>query len=81
MQPLSAILLYREPGGDTSFRRAPLESQKPVLSLNLESSILGSYCFTKHRGKDHSNLGSTSETLTYDDFKRWAMERARAELN
>jgi len=57
------------------------ESQKPVLSLNLESSILGSYCFTKHSGRDHLNLGHTNDELSYDDFKKWAMERAKTDLN
>ncbi len=57
------------------------ESQKPVLSLNLESSILGSQCFTEHQGKDHLNLGHTDNDLSYDEFKKWAMERAKKELN
>ena len=57
------------------------ESQKPVLSLNLESSILGSYCFTEHQGKDHLNLGHTDDDLSYDEFKKWAMERAKKDLN
>jgi hypothetical protein len=56
-------------------------SQKPVLSLNLESSILGSHCLTEHQGKDHLNLGHTDDDLSYDEFKKWAMERARKELN
>ncbi len=59
----------------------PNESQKPVLSLNLESSILGSYCFTEHHGKDHLNLGHIENDLSYDDFKKWAMERAKRDLN
>jgi hypothetical protein len=57
------------------------DSQKPVLSLNLESSILGSHCLTEHHGKDHLNLGHTDDDLSYDDFKKWAMERAKKELN
>ena len=57
------------------------DSQKPVLSLNLESSILGSYCFTEHQGKAHLNLGHTDDYLSYDDFKKWAMERAKKDLN
>ena len=57
------------------------ESQKPILSLNLESTILGSQCFTEHQGKDHLNLGHTDDDLSYDEFKKWAMERAKKELN
>lgn len=59
----------------------PNESQKPVLSLNLESSILGSCCFTEQQGREHFNLGSTDDGLSYDDFKKWALERAGRELN
>ena len=59
----------------------PGQSQEPVLSLNLESSILGSYCFTEHQGKEHLNLGQTDFDLSYDDFKKWALERAKRELN
>ena len=57
------------------------ESQKPVLSLNLESSILGSYCFTEHAGRNHLNLGHTDDELSYEDFKKWAMDRAKQDLN
>ena len=57
------------------------DSHKPVLSLNLESLILGSYCFTEHSGKDHLNLGHTDNELSYEDFKKWAMERAKKDLN
>ncbi len=57
------------------------ESQKPVLSINLESSILGSFCFTEHQGKEHLNLGHTDEDLSYDEFKKWAMERAKKDLH
>ena len=58
----------------------PEKSQKPVLSLNLESSILGSYCFTKHRGGEHLSLGQTDDDISYDEFKKWALERAETEL-
>ena len=59
----------------------PDESQKPVLSLNLESSILGSYCFTEHNGKNHLNLGQTEEELSYEEFKQWALEQAGKDLH
>jgi hypothetical protein len=59
----------------------PTESQKPVLSINLESSILGSYCFTEHNGKEHLNLGHTDDELSYEDFRRWALDRAGKDLH
>ena len=57
------------------------ESHKPILSLNLESSILGSYVFTEHAGKNHINLGHTEDELSYEDFKKWALERAGRDLH
>ncbi|MBT3275615.1 MAG: hypothetical protein HN368_20840 [Spirochaetales bacterium] len=57
------------------------ESHMPVLSLNLESSILGSYLFTEHEGKNHLNLGHTEEELSYEDFRKWALDRAGVELH
>ena len=56
-------------------------SQKPVLSLNLESSILGTYCYTEHAGSDHINLGQSEEDLSYEDFKQWALQRAEHDLH
>jgi hypothetical protein len=49
--------------------------------LNLESSILGSYCFTEHNGRDHLNLGNTEEDMSYEAFKQWALERAGKDLH
>jgi len=56
-------------------------SQKPVLSLNLESSILGSYCYTEHTGNNHINLGHSDEDISYEEFKEWAMARAQHDLH
>ena len=56
-------------------------SQKPVLSLNLESSILGSYCYTEHSGNSHVNLGQSDEGVSYEDFKKWALQRAERDLH
>ncbi len=54
----------------------PKDGNKPVFSLNLESSLLGSYSLTGHIGKKHLNFYSAEETMQYDDFKKWALERA-----
>ena len=59
----------------------PKKSEKPVLSLNLESSILGSYCLTEQAGGEHRNLGSSEESLSYEDFKKWALGRAKKKLH
>lgn len=56
-------------------------SQKPVLSLNLESSILGSYCYTEHTAGNHINLGQSDEGVSYEEFKEWAMEQAQLDLH
>ncbi len=57
------------------------EFQKPVLSLNLETTILGSYCFTEHEGRNHLNLGHTDDEVSYEEFRKWAMERAEHNLH
>lgn len=57
------------------------DSGKPVLSLNLEASILGSYCFTEHSGQSHFTLGQSEADLSYDDFREWALKRADQELH
>ena len=54
----------------------PKTEQKPVLSLNLESSILGSYCLTEHSGRKHLNLGPSEDNVTYERFKEWALNEA-----
>ncbi len=56
-------------------------SQKPVLSLNLGSSILGTYCYTEHAGTDHINLGHSEEDISYEEFRRWALQRAKHDLH
>lgn len=50
--------------------------RKPVLSLNLETSLLGSPCFTVHRGSRHQNLKTVDAELSYAEFRRIALETA-----
>jgi hypothetical protein len=59
----------------------PEKSKKPVLSLNLESSILGSYCFTEHAGASHINVRHSDDDVTYEQFKEWALDEADKVLN
>ena len=59
----------------------PNASEKPVLSINLESSILGTYCFTEHNGRKHINLGHADRELSYEDFRKWALEEAERVLH
>lgn len=58
----------------------PDQEDRPVLTLNLESSILGSYCLTEQAGSEHVSLGHADETMTYPEFKRWAMDFAEQQL-
>jgi len=51
-----------------------------VLSLNLETSLLGSPCLTEQAGGEHRVLGDAEESMSYEDFRRWAVERVRREL-
>ena len=62
------ILLFHD--GDAS----------PSVSFNLETSILGSLCLTEQIGRDHRNLGTADDELSYSDFKVWASGRAAALL-
>ena len=55
----------------------PLNLDKPFLSVNLETSILGSPCFTIEAGTEHRNLGPADFDLTYEEFKIRALEIAR----
>ena len=55
----------------------PGSSQKPVLSLNLETSILGSSCFTEQDGDRHVNLGPADPETTYDVFREKALSEAK----
>ena len=57
------------------------DKRKPVLSLNLESSILGSYCLTEHNGRDHINLGSIDDAMGYEEFRNWALRKAKQDLH
>ena len=54
--------------------------QKPVLSLNLELSILGSYCLTEQSGDRHLRFDTVEQPLSYDEFRSWAIKRATQEL-
>ncbi len=54
----------------------PKDQMKPILSLNVESSILGSYCLTEQAGANHINLGPTDFELSYEKFKDWALKEA-----
>ena len=58
----------------------PRMANKPVLALNLETSLLGAPCLTEHAGAGHQILGDAEEEMPYPDFRRWALERARTEL-
>lgn len=58
----------------------PPDSSRPVLSLNLESSILGEYLLTLQSGSEHRVFGRVTEPMSYPDFKRWALQVAREEL-
>ena len=54
----------------------PTKGEKPVLSLNLETSILGSPCLTEHFGGRHTNLGPADVDLSYAKFREWAVAHA-----
>ena len=54
----------------------PESSEKPVLSLNLETTILGSSCFTEQDGSRHLNLGPADPETTYDAFREKALAEA-----
>lgn len=57
------------------------QAHKPVLSLNLESSILGAWILTEHTGMEHLNLGHVEEGMSYSDFKHWALDQAEHDLD
>ncbi len=59
----------------------PHRENKPVLSLNLETSLLGAACLTEQSGSEHQILADAEEEMAYEAFRRWALERARAELH
>ena len=58
----------------------PDAGTKPVLSLNLELSILGSYCLTEQAGVRHRRFDTVGEPVSYEEFKQWALARANREL-
>ena len=59
----------------------PRMENKPVLALNLETSLLGASCLTEQIGSGHQILGDAEEEMAYESFRSWALERARAELH
>ncbi len=59
----------------------PPGASRPVLSVNLESSILGEYLLTLQSAGMHRNLGPVPERLDYPAFKERALQAARAELS
>ncbi len=59
----------------------PIHSEKPVLSFNFETSILGSSCLTEQRGGRHVNLGPSDDRLSYEEFREWALSRAERSLS
>ncbi len=58
----------------------PKNANRPVLALNLESSILGSYCLTEQSGGRHLNVGRAQESMSYGEFKQWALTQAQQDL-
>lgn len=58
----------------------PKNDRRPVLALNMESTILGACNLTEHAGSNHRNYGPVDETFGYDEFKAWALQRAREEI-
>ncbi len=59
----------------------PRMENKPVLALNLETSLLGAPCLTEQLGSGHQILGDAEEEMAYESFRSWALERARTELH
>jgi len=59
----------------------PKGENRPVLSLNLEFSILGAYLLTEQSGQVHHTLKEVDEGMAYDDFKKWALKRAEEDLH
>jgi hypothetical protein len=59
----------------------PQKLNKPVLALNLETSLLGASCLTEQTGSGHQILADAEEEMAYEEFRRWALERARADLH
>ena len=58
----------------------PKNDRKPVLAMNMESTILGSCNLTEHSGGEHRNFGPVDETFSYEDFKSWALSKAKEEI-
>ncbi len=58
----------------------PENNNKPVLSLNLETSIMGAFFLTEHMGKYHKKIKTADEKMPYPEFREWALGLAFAEL-
>ena len=56
------------------------DDAKPVLSLNMELSILGSYCLTEQWGDRHLRHDTVDDSLSYDEFRSWAVKKASEEF-
>lgn len=56
------------------------ETTRPVLSFNLESSILGGYLLTGQVGGEHRTYGPGQEDMDYSAFRSWALGKAEEEL-
>ena len=59
----------------------PRQENKPVLALNLETSLLGTPCLTEQTGAEHQIVADATEEMEYAEFRRWALERALADLH
>ena len=58
----------------------PYAGHQPVLALNLERSILGSFCLTEQAGTRHTRFDTVGDAMGYDEFRGWALERAERVL-
>ena len=74
------VTVELNPSSHSSYRFRMLffyeSEQKPVLSLNMETSILGTSCMTEHLADSHTNLGPAEPEMNYDLFKETALSYA-----
>ena len=79
------VCIELDPATHSSYRFRMLffaESEhKPVLSINLETSILGSSCITQHLANTHNNLGPAEDEMSFESFKELALNRADVVLH
>jgi hypothetical protein len=59
----------------------PASSHRPVLALNLEHSILGSFCLTEQAGTRHTRFDWAGDGMGYPEFREWALARAAQQLD